>query len=335
MLRVIVRRLLQMVVTLIALSALLFLWLRSLPGGPVEAMLGERATPAKRALLRQALGYDQPIWVQYGKFVKRIITGDLGASTRTGETVTGVLGHAFPATIELSIFALIFAVGLGIPLGYLAAKHRGRIPDNLIVVGTLVGVAVPVFFLGYLLKDAFTQNLQWFPPSGRLSPELVNTHVTGFFVLDGLLTREFDVSADALWHLILPALTLGTIPLAVIVRITRGSVLDVLGEDYVRTAEAKGLRDRTIRDRHILRNALLPVVTTIGLQTGALLAGAVLTERVFNWGGLGQLISDSITGSRDYPVLEALIMLAAVVFIVINLIVDVSYAVIDPRVRVR
>jgi peptide/nickel transport system permease protein len=335
MLRVIVRRLLQMAVTLIALSALLFVWLRSLPGGPIEAMLGERATPAKRALLIRALGYDQPIWVQYGKFVKRIVTGDLGASTRTGDSVMSVISRAFPATIELSIFAMIFAVALGVPLGYLAAKHRGQLLDSLIVIGTLVGVAVPVFFLGYLLKDQFTQSLTWFPPSGRISPAMDNTHVTGFFVLDGLLTREFDASADALWHLILPAITLGTIPLAVIVRITRGSVLDVLGEDYVRTAEAKGLRERTIRNRHILRNALLPVVTTIGLQTGALLAGAVLTERVFNWGGIGQLISDSITGSRDYPVLQALILLAALVFILINLIVDISYAVIDPRVRVR
>jgi peptide/nickel transport system permease protein len=335
MLRVIVRRLLQMVVTLIALSALIFIWLRSLPGGAVDAMLGERATPAKRELLRQALGYDRPIWVQYGKFVKRIAVGDLGASTRSGEPVVNVIGHAFPATVELSVFAMIFAVGLGIPLGYLAARHRGRIGDTAIVIGTLVGVAVPVFFLGYVLKDGFTQNLHWFPPSGRISPDLSNTHVTGFFVLDGLLTREFDASSDALWHLILPAITLGTIPLAVIVRITRGSVLDVLNEDYVRTAEAKGLRDRTIRGRHVLRNALLPVVTTIGLQTGALLAGAVLTERVYNWGGVGQLISDSITGSRDYPVLEALIMLAALVFILVNLIVDMSYAVIDPRVRVR
>jgi peptide/nickel transport system permease protein len=246
-----------------------------------------------------------------------------------------VLGRSFPATIELSIAAMIFAVGLGIPLGYLSARHRGRIVDNAVVIGTLAGVAIPVFFLGYMLKDAFTQNLHWFPPSGRLSTDMNATHITGLFVLDGLLTRELDASANALWHLILPAITLGTIPLAVIVRITRGSVLEVLNEDYVRTAEAKGLRDKTIRGRHIMRNALLPVVTTIGLQAGLLLAGAVLTERVFNWGGIGSLISDSITGSRDYPVLQALILLAALVFVMINLIVDLSYAVIDPRVRVR
>ncbi|MFC7550558.1 ABC transporter permease [Plantactinospora sp. GCM10030261] len=335
MFRVIVRRLLQLVVTLIALSALIFIWLRNLPGGPVDALLGERATPQTRALLIKALGYDQPIWVQYGKFMQRILSGDLGNSIRTGDPVTEVIGRAFPATVELASTAMIIAIVLGVPLGYLAARHRGRLLDTAAVAGTLVGISIPIFFLGYLLKDVFTQNIHWFPPSGRMSTGIDNTEVTGFFVLDGLLTREFDASADALWHLILPAITLATIPLAVIVRITRASVLDVLNEDYVRTAEAKGLRHSTIRGRHVLRNALLPVVTTIGLQTGALLAGAVLTEKVYNWGGLGTLITDSISGSRDYPVLQALILLAALVFVVVNLIVDLSYAFIDPRVRVR
>jgi peptide/nickel transport system permease protein len=335
MVRIIVRRLLQMVITLIVLSALIFFWLRSLPGGPVEALLGERATPERRALLTKALGYDQPLWVQYGRFVKRVLLGNFGNSIRSGDPVSDVIGRAFPATIELSVAALIIAVGLGIPLGYVAARFHGRLLDNGTIVGTLVGVSVPIFFLGYLLKEWFTQDLHWFPPSGRLGPTIEATHVTGFFVLDGLLTREFDASADAIWHLILPAVTLATIPLAVIVRITRASVLDVLNEDYVRTAEAKGLRTKTIRNRHVLRNALLPVVTTIGLQTGALLAGAVLTEKVYNWGGLGTLIADSITGSRDYPVLQALILLAALVFVSVNLLVDLSYAVIDPRVRVR
>ena len=335
MLRIVVRRLLQMVITLIALSALIFFWLRSLPGGPVDALLGERATPDSRRLLTKALGYDQPIWVQYLKFLKRVTTGNFGNSIRNGDTVTAVLGRAFPATIELSIAAMLFAIVLGIPLGYLAAKHRGRLLDSVIVIGTLVGIAIPVFFLGYLLKDVFTQSVHWFPPSGRQSVDIGATRVTGFFVLDGLLTREFDASFDAMWHLILPAVTLGTIPLAIVTRITRASVLDVLDEDYVRTAEVKGLRNRTIRSRHVLRNAMLPIVTTSGRQTGALLAGAVLTERVYNWGGIGSLISDSITGSRDYPVLQAVIMLAATVFVVINLLVDLSYALIDPRVRVR
>lgn len=267
--------------------------------------------------------------------MQRMLTGDFGNSIRTGDSVVEVLGRSFPATVELALAAMIIAVGLGIPLGYLAARHRGRTLDNLTVGGTLLGISIPIFFLGYLLKDVFTQNIHWFPPSGRISTGLDNTNVTGFFVLDGLLTREFDASADALWHLILPAVTLATIPLAVIVRITRASVLDVLNEDFIRTAEAKGLRHQTVRGRHVLRNALLPVVTTIGLQTGALLAGAVLTEKVYNWGGLGTLITDSITGSRDYPVLQALILVAALVFIVVNLLVDLSYAVIDPRVRVR
>ncbi|HEX8632148.1 MAG TPA: ABC transporter permease [Catenuloplanes sp.] len=335
MLRVIVRRLLQLVVTLIALATLVFIWLRNLPGGPVDALLGERATPERRELLVRALGYDQPIWVQFGRFVQNILAGNFGNSIRSGEPVLDVISRAFPATVELAAAAMIIAIGFGVPLGYLAAKQRGRLLDNLTIIGTLLGISIPIFFLGYLLKDFLTQGFRLFPPSGRISTGLENTQVTGFFVLDGLLTREFDASADALWHLILPAFTLATIPLAIIVRITRASVLDVLNEDYVRTADAKGLRERTVRGRHVLRNALLPVVTTIGLQTGALLAGAVLTEKVYNWGGLGTLITDSITGSRDYPVLQALILLAALVFVLVNLLVDLSYAVIDPRVRVR
>jgi peptide/nickel transport system permease protein len=335
MLRIVVRRLLQLVITLLVLSALIFIWLRNLPGGTVDALLGERATPERRRLLTSALGYDQPVWVQYIRFLRRVSVGNFGNSIRSGDSVLAVLGRAFPATIELSIAAILFAVVLGIPLGYLAARYRGRLPDTMIVAGTLLGIAIPVFFLGYLLKDNLTQGMHWFPPSGRQSVGIDATRVTGFFVLDGLLTGEYDAARDALWHLILPATTLGTIPLAIITRITRASVLDVLSEDYVRTAEAKGLRNRTIRGRHVLRNAMLPIATTIGLQTGTLLAGAVLTERVYNWGGIGSLISDSITGSRDYPVLQAVIMLAAVVFVVINLLVDLSYALIDPRVRVR
>lgn len=335
MVRVIVRRLVQLVITLIALMTLVFFWLRSLPGGPVDALLGERATPQTRELLTRALGYDQPIWVQYARFVANVVTGNFGNSIRTGEPVTEVIGRAFPATVELAVAAIIIAVGLGIPLGYLAARYRGRLLDNTTITLTLIGISIPIFFLGYLLKDLLTQGVHVFPPSGRITTGLGNTDVTGFFVLDGLLTREFDASADALWHLVLPAFTLATIPLAIITRITRASVLDVLDENYIRTADAKGLRDATIRRRHVLRNALLPVVTTIGLQTGALLAGAVLTEKVYNWGGLGTLITDSIAGGRDYPVLQALILVAAGVFVVVNLLVDLSYAIIDPRVRVR
>ncbi|KOX32523.1 peptide ABC transporter permease [Saccharothrix sp. NRRL B-16348] len=332
MLRFIVRRLLQAIPTLLILSLLVFVWLRSLPGGPAGALLGDKATPEKIEALNKVLGLDQPIFIQYFKFLGRILSGDFGSSLISGEPVVAEIGRALPATIELGLTALLFAVVFGIPLGYLAASYRGRFLDNATVIGTLVGVAVPVFFLGILLKQLFAQDLALFPPSGRQDVTIDPTHVTNFAVLDGLMTQEWDVAADALWHLVLPAIALGTIPLAVIVRITRASVLDVLNEDFVRTANAKGLQATLVRRRHVLRNAMLPVSTTIGLQTGLLLGGAVLTERVFVWGGLGSLLAQGIE-RRDYPRLQALLLLAAVVYVLVNLLVDISYAIIDPRVR--
>jgi peptide/nickel transport system permease protein len=331
-LRFVLRRLLQVVPTLLLLSLLVFAWLRALPGGPAQALLGDRATPEKIAELNKVMGLDQPIFVQYGKFLGRILTGDFGTSTITSQPVLAEIGRALPATIELSIAALLIAIVLGIPLGYLAASRRGGPVDVGTVIGTLLGVAVPVFFLGYLLKAVFAVDLGWFPPSGRQAVDLDATHVTGFAVLDGLLTREWDASWDAILHLVLPAVALGTIPLAVIVRITRASVLDVLDSDFVRTANSKGLAPGTIRSRHVLRNALLPVSTTIGLQVGLLLAGAVLTEKVFVWGGIGTLLADAIT-LKDYPRLQALLLLGALVYVLVNLLVDLSYAIIDPRVR--
>ena len=332
MLRFVLRRLLQVVPTLLLLSLLVFAWLRNLPGGPASAFLGDRATPERIAELNRVLGLDQPIIVQYGRFLGRVVTGDFGTSTITGQPVLVEIGRALPATVELSIAALLIAILLGIPLGYLAAQQRGRPLDIATVIGTLVGVAVPVFFLGYLLKAFFAVELGWFPPSGRQAVDVDATNVTGFAVLDGLLTREFDASLDALSHLVLPAITLATIPLAIIVRITRGSVLDVLGSDFVRTANSKGLAPGTVRSRHVMRNALLPVSTTIGLQVGLLLGGAVLTEKVFVWGGIGTLLADAIT-LKDYPRLQALLLLGALVYVLVNLLVDLSYAVIDPRVR--
>lgn len=334
MLRFIARRLIGVIPTLFVLSFLLFGWLRLLPGGPAGALLGDKATPESIANVNKVLGLDQPIPVQYLKFLGRMLTGDFGNSLSDSRPVVDELLDAFPATIELSVAALIFAVGLGIPLGYLAAKRKGGILDNATIVGTLVGVAVPVFLLGYLLKKYVATDLGLFETSGRVTAGLNETNITGFKVLDALLTREWDVLGDALSHLVLPAIVLGTIPLAVIVRITRASVLDVLNEDYVRTAEAKGLHARTVRGRHVLRNALLPVSTTIGLQTGLLLAGAVLTEKVFVWNGLGSLLAEGIE-RRDYPRLQALILVVAAVYVIVNLLVDISYAIIDPRVRVR
>jgi peptide/nickel transport system permease protein len=332
MLRFVVRRLLQLIPTLLLLSLLVFAWLRSLPGGPASAFLGDRATPERIAEYNRLIGLDQPLYVQYGRFLARVATGDFGTSTKTSQPVLEEIGRAMPATVELSIAALLIAVLLGIPLGYLAAQQRGRPLDVATIIGTLVGVAVPVFFLGYLLKAVFAVELGWFPPSGRQAVGIDATEVTGFAVLDGLLTREWDASLDALSHLVLPAIALATIPLAVIVRITRASVLDVLESDFVRTANSKGLTPGVIRTRHVLRNALLPVSTTIGLQVGLLLGGAVLTEKVFNWGGIGTLLADAIT-EKDYPRLQALLLLGALVYVLVNLLVDLSYALIDPRVR--
>jgi peptide/nickel transport system permease protein len=334
MLRFVVRRLLQLIPILLGLSILLFAWLRLLPGGPASALLGERATPERIAAINRAYGLDQPIWVQYWRYLKQVLQLDFGDSIQTGRPVTQVLRTEFPGTVELTTAALIFAVGIGIPLGYFAARRQGGILDGLSVMGSLVGVTVPVFFLAFLLKYVFAVKLGWLPPSGRQNVRIEATHVTNFFVLDGLITREFDASWDALKHLVLPGIALGTIPLAIIVRITRAAVLDVVNEDYVRTAEAKGLTTAVIRRRHVLRNAMLPVVTTIGLQLGLLLSGAILTETVFAFPGIGQEIFNSIV-NKDYAVLQGAILVIAVLYVVINLIVDVLYGVLDPRVRVR
>ena len=336
MARFIVRRVLQMAGVLVVLSLLLFFWLRSLPGGTVSAILGERATPSRRAALEAALGLDQPIYVQYFKFVQRALQGDFGASTAVlpGEDAFDIFLMRLPATIELSLLAMLLAVSLGIPLGYWAARRRGSVLDSGAVIFSLVGVAVPVFFLAFLLKYYFAVQWQLLPVSGRQDASVDGTRVTGFFVLDGILTREWDAAWDAFLHLLLPAVALATIPFAVIFRITRASVLDTMEADFVRTAEAKGLSTKVIRGRHILRNAMLPVVTTIGLLVGALLAGAVLTETVFSFPGIGQALAVSIR-DKDYAVLQVLILAAAAIFVIVNLFVDIAYAIIDPRIRTR
>ncbi|SDY13883.1 peptide/nickel transport system permease protein [Micromonospora pattaloongensis] len=334
MFRFIVRRLLQVIPTLFGLSILLFIWLHRLPGGPETAILGERGTPEMRAAIRRNLGLDEPILVQYGRFMKRLIQFDLGTSTSTKREVTTEFLQRFPGTVELTVMAMLIAIGLGIPLGYLAARRRGTIVDHASVAGSLIGICIPVFFLAYVLKAVFAENLGWLPSAGRQDPTIGATRITNFFVLDGLMTREWDAAADALIHLILPGLALASIPLAVIVRITRASVLEVLGEDFVRTAEAKGLTESVVRRRHVLRNAMLPVATSIGLLTGQLLSGAVLTETVFAFSGIGAFLADAIS-QRDYPVLQGFILIIALVYVLVNLVVDVSYTLIDPRVRVR
>jgi peptide/nickel transport system permease protein len=334
LLRTIGRRLLFLIPTLLGLSILLFAWVRALPGGPAVALLGEKATPDAIARVNELYGFNKPIIEQYFIWVSRLLQGDFGTSIQTNRPVVEEFFRRFPATIELSVVALIFAVGVGIPLGYWAARRHGKFTDHASVVMSLIGITIPVFFLAFILKYVFAVQLGWLPSDGRQNPRIDATHVTGFYVWDGIITGEFDASWDALMHLVLPALALGTIPLAIIVRITRASVLEVQNADYVRTGRAKGVGASTLRSRFILRNAMLPVITTIGLQTGLLISGAVLTETVFAFPGIGSFLARAIF-TRDFPVLQGFIIFIAIAYALINLAVDVSYSFIDPRVRVQ
>ncbi|MER7132606.1 ABC transporter permease [Streptosporangium saharense] len=334
MIAFVARRLALVVPVLFGLSLLLFVWLRLLPGDPARALLGERATQEGIDRVNHLYGFDRPLPEQFLLFLGRLARGDLGSSIRTGQSVVGSFFERFPATVELAVAGLGLAIVVGVPLGYFAARRKGGPLDHLSVGASLLGVVVPVFFLAYLLKYVFAIRLGWLPTAGRQDVRLDATHPTGLYVLDGVLTGEWDAAWDALLHLILPAMALGAIPLAIIVRITRASVLEVMNEDFVRTARAKGLTRAVIRRRHVMRNALLPVSTTIGLQAGALLAGAVLTETVFALNGVGEFLFTAVN-HLDYPVLQGFVLFIAVIYAVVNLLVDVSYAVIDPRARQR
>lgn len=334
MTRFIIRRLAQLVPILLGLSVLLFVWVRALPGGPAEALVRDDATAEDVAAMETALGLDRPVHIQYLSFLARAVRLDFGNSLQTNQPVMQEMIDRFPASIELSIMAMIFAIGVGVPLGYFAARKYGSGLDHVSVVGSLVGMTIPVFFLAYLLKFVFAVQLGWLPTAGRSDTRATTEHPTGFYVLDGLVTGNLGASWDAIMHLILPALALGTIPLAMITRITRASVLDVVNEDYVRTAESKGLLPRTIRTRHVMRNALVPLVTIIGLQLGLLMSGTVLTETVFSFSGVGKFVADAVF-TRDYPTIQGFVLVIAVLYVVVNLIVDISYGLIDPRVRVK
>jgi peptide/nickel transport system permease protein len=332
MLRYVVRRLFLLVPILLGVSILIFFWIRALPGNPATALLGERSTPKLVKEYKQRYGLDRPIPVQYWDYVKNTVKGDLGTSISSRRAVTYEIKQRFPATIELAFAAMIIAVGLGIPLGFLAAKRHGGLFDHSTLIGSLLGISIPIFFLAIILKYLFAVRWQWLPSVGRADVLSDAKHPTNFYVLDALIERDWSALADTIKHLILPGIALGSIPLAVITRITRAAVLDVQNEDYVRTARAKGLAPLTVDRRHVLRNALLPVSTIIGLQTGLLLSGAVLTETVFAYPGMGSWLRDAIFNS-DYPVLQGGILFLAIVFVLVNLLVDISYAIINPRIR--
>jgi peptide/nickel transport system permease protein len=332
MLRYVVRRLFLLVPILIGVSLLIFFWIRALPGNPADALLGERSNAQLVQQYKQRYGLDRPIPVQYWDYVKTTLSGDLGTSISTRRSVTSEIKQRFPATIELAVAAMIFAVALGIPLGFFAAKRHGGVFDNLTMIGSLLGISVPIFFLAIILKYIFAVRFHWLPSVGRIDVLSNAKHPTNFYILDALIQRDWHTLWDVIRHLILPAIALGSIPLAIITRITRAAVLDVQNEDYVRTARAKGLPPLTVDRRHVLRNAMLPVSTIIGLQTGLLLSGAVLTETVFAFPGMGSWLRDAIFNS-DYPVLQGGILFLAVVFVLVNLLVDISYAIINPRIR--
>jgi peptide/nickel transport system permease protein len=332
MLRFVVRRLLLLIPILIGLSILIFLYVRALPGSPAVALLGERATPETVAAINNEYGLDKPIYVQYWRYVKRTAEGDLGTSSHTRVPVREELRLRFPATVELAVGAMLFATIFGIPLGFIAAKKYGTWIDHTSLFASLIGISIPIFFLAIILKYIFAVRLGWLPSVGRASVLIDLEHPTGFYILDAIITRNWAALKDCIEHLILPAIALGTIPLAIIARITRASVLDVQNEDYVRTARAKGVAPRTVDRRHVFRNALLPITTIVGLQVGLLLSGAVLTEKVFAWPGVGSWLVDAIT-YRDYAVLQGGILFLAIVFVLVNLIVDITYGVINPRIR--
>lgn len=358
MLQFTIRRLLLLIPVMIGILLVTFIITRAIPSDPCVAMMGDKATPAQCAAFRERFGLNDNVLVQFGRYMVNLVQGDFGVSIQYHRPVVDYLSERLPMTFELTICAMVFSTFFGILLGLISALRRNTIIDTLTMVGANIGVSMPVFWLGLMLAYVFALLLKgtpfFIPPSGRLTPGLSLvplatawnlqdlTGIPRFFinfvsnsvVLNSLLTGNFSIFKDALWHLILPAFAVGTIPMATIARMTRSSLLDVLGQDYIRTARAKGLIASLVIRKHALRNALIPIVTVIGLETGALLSGAVLTETVFTLPGMGTALVSAIL-SRDYPVVQGFVVIIAVIFVLANLIVDVSYAYLDPRIRLE
>ncbi|WP_317931194.1 ABC transporter permease subunit [Halioxenophilus sp. WMMB6] len=333
MIRFLLSRLAVLVPTFLGVTLVAFSFIRLLPGDPLELLAGERGISAERKLeLQQQMGFDKPLWQQYFDYLGNLLHGDLGTSFASKKPVLDEFLALFPATVELSLCAILIAVLLGVPLGVIAASKRGSVVDQVIMGGALVGYSMPIFWWGLLLIILFSGTLGWTPVSGRISLMFWVEPVTGFMLIDTLLSDEEGAFLSALQHLILPSIVLATIPLAVIARQTRSAMLEVMGEDYVRTARAKGLSPMRVIGVHALRNALIPVVTTIGLQVGVLLAGAILTETIFSWPGIGKWLVDSIT-RRDYFVVQGALLLIAGIIMLVNLTVDLLYGLINPRIR--
>jgi dipeptide transport system permease protein len=334
MIAFLLRRLALTIPTFIALMFVTFVAIRLVPGDPVEVRVGERGiSPERLAMFRHELGLDQPVWQQFLNYANGLLHGDFGTSLATNQCVLTEFAALFPATLELSAAAMLLAVAIGIPAGTLAAARRGSLVDQTLMGLSVTGYSMPIFWWGLLLIMFVGERWGLTPVSGRI--DLIKFYfepVTGFMVIDAWLSGQAGAVKDALWHLVLPALVLGTVPLAVIARMTRSAMLEVLGEDYVRTARAKGLPAWRVVGLHALRNAMIPVVTIVGLQVGALLAGAVLTETIFSWPGVGKWLIESIS-RRDYPALQGGVMLISSIVIVVNLLVDLTYGLVNPRIR--
>lgn len=333
MIKFILTRVGLIIPTFIGVTLVTFMLIRLVPGDPIELLVGERGIePERHAELRADLGLDKPILEQYVIYIKNLLQGDFGKSIVTKTPVIEEFLTLFPATIELSLFAMMIAISIGIPIGILAAVKRGTFFDYTTMGLSLTGYSMPVFWWALILILTFSVTLGWTPVSGRISVLYYVEPVTGFMLIDTLLSDEKGAFMSALRHLILPSIALGTIPLAVIARMTRSSMLEVLGEDYIRTAKAKGLPTWRIVWVHALRNALIPVLTVIGLAVGTLFAGAILTETIFSWPGVGKWLVESVR-RRDYPVLQGGVLLVASIVMLVNLFVDVLYGWVNPRIR--
>jgi len=321
---------------------------RLIPGDPAVAMLGEHATEENVARIREQFGLNRPLFLdreallqgdlsgffdsQYIRYLDRLIRLDLGDSIHRRIPVAETLALRFPATFELALLSMLFAILIGIPVGIASASRRNSVLDGVTMIGSLIGVSMPIFWLGLMEIMLFAVFMKWLPAGGRLSSGIEVETITNFILLDSLITGNTPAFIDAFKHIIMPAVALATIPMAIIARMTRSSMLDVLQEDYIRTAKAKGLIERVVLFKHALKNAFLPVITIIGIQAGSLLAGAVLTETIFSWPGIGKWVYDSILG-RDYPIVQGATLLIAIIFMVVNLLVDLSYALLDPRIH--
>lgn len=317
---------------LLGVSIIVFFMVRAIPGDPAQILLGQQATDEQVQQLRAHMGLDKPVIVQYAVFLRDAVTGDLGDSIVTGRPVITELLVRFPATLELTAFAMFIAIAVGVPVGVISAVRQYSLLDKLTSVLALTGISIPIFWLAMVLILIFGVRLELLPFPGRLSSGVSIQAFTGLVLVDSLLTGNFGAFWDGFKHLIMPALALGTIPMAVITRMMRSSMLEVMGEDYVRTARAKGVVPRRVVFKHALRNAMLPTVTVIGLQVGLLMGGAVVTETIFSWPGVGQIAYESIY-RRDYAMIQGVVLYGALLFVLVNLVVDVLYAVLDPRVR--